>query len=513
MTGAPQTGAGPSTAPAQASTAHPRRWWVLAGLVLVVIAFDLNLTMVNIALPTLATELAASSTQLQWISSAFSLMVAATLLPAGMLGDRYGAKRPLIGALVVLAAVALLCTQAGSAPQLITGQLVLGGCAGFIPALSLALVRTTFPREELGRALAIWSIGMTVGIPLGPIVGGLLVDRVGWGGIYLLNVPLVLAGAALLAVLLPSGGGARGRRPDLLGVLLSSAGIVLVSYGFTQAGEIGWSAPSVLVTLGAGAALLVLLVARIQRAAAPIIDPSLFRPPAFRAGVVLSTLVTFTLMGAVFTVPQYLNVTFGAGPLETGVRLLPIVGGLLAGVVVADPLVRVVPRRLIIALGFGFLAAATVLGATTTAVGGYGITATWLAIGGVGIGFAMPSAIATAMTTVPEHSSGIGSGVLQVVRQAGGTLGIALLGTVLTATYRSQLDTTALDGELAAAVERTAASGMAVASETGDDALAESVRGAFVSGMSTTLWISAAIAVVGAVLALTLSRGKDGRSR
>lgn len=146
----PQRWSRPAEGSSPAGLSAPRRhWWILAGLVLVVITFDLNLTMINVALPTLATELKASSAQLQWFSSSYSLMVAATLLPAGLLGDRYGAKRPLIIALSVLGVTALLCTRASTPEQLIAGQLALGASAGFLPSLSLALVKVSFPREEL----------------------------------------------------------------------------------------------------------------------------------------------------------------------------------------------------------------------------------------------------------------------------------------------------------------------------------------------------------------------------
>lgn len=264
---------------------------------LAVVIFDLNLTMINVALPTLAGDLGVSASELQWISGAYSLTVAAALLPAGLIGDRFGAKRPLITALLVLGTTALVCTQATSPTHLIIGQLVLGTAAGFIPALSLALVKTTFPEHELSRALGVWSIGLTLGIPLGPVIGGYLTAQFGWPALYLLTVPLVVLAAAILARLLPTRGGSSAVHMDYRGSAPSIAGIVALVYGLTEAGQSGWGAPRVLIALGAWVVLLAGFVVWVRRADKPIIDPTLFRSTPFRLGVALSTLVTFTLMG------------------------------------------------------------------------------------------------------------------------------------------------------------------------------------------------------------------------
>lgn len=496
----------PDAAVASGIQTSPRRWWVLLALVLVVIAFDLNLTMVNVALPTLATDLGASSAQLQWFSSSYSLMVAAALLPAGVIGDRFGPKQPLILALVVLGATALLCTRASSPGELIAGQLVLGVSAGFLPALTLALVKMTFPRHELTRALAIWSVGMTVGIPLGPIAGGYLTSHFGWPSIYLLNVPLVLVGAIMLGALLPPQGGSRAARLDPVGALLSSFGIIASVYGLTLTGEAGWGSAPVLLALGMGAVLLVAFVLWLRRARHPIVDPALFQSPGFRGGVILSTLVTFALMGAVFTLPQYFHVVHGAEAIGTGLRLMPVVGGLLAGVFFTGLIQRRAGRHVIIAAGFGLLGLGAACGAMFASDERYLVTALWLVVAGSGIGLTMPSSIDLAMGSVPERQSGAGSGTLQAIRQVGGTLGIAILGTLLAGAYSSRVDVTGLSPTDAVAVRRTASAGLEVAARGGDAGLADSVRWSFIAGMETTLWASAVIALAGVALAFVLAR-------
>lgn len=368
-------------------TASRRRWWVLTALVLVVVTFDLNLTMINVALPALATDLGASSAQLQWFSSSYSLMVAAALLPAGLLGDRYGLKRPLILALLILGLTALACTQASTPGQLIAGQLVLG---------------------------------------------------------------------------------------------------------------------AVLVTL---------FVVWLQRAVHPIVDPALFGSPQFRGGVILSTLLTFALMGAVFTVPQYFHVVYGAQAMESGLRLMPIIIGLLGGVTCTGLIRRVAEQRMVIALGFALLALGAGIGAMAPGEGGYLVTAAWLTIAGIGIGFAMPSSIDLAMGAVPESQNGVGSGTLQAVRQVGGTFGIAILGSLLAGVYSTRVDTSGLDSTHAQAVGRTASAGLEVAAGEADAALADSVRSAFIAGMDSTLWASAGVAVLGAALALLPAASPTSSSR
>lgn len=493
-------------APSTAPRALPARWWILGALVLAVVTFDLNLTMINVALPTLATELGASSAELQWFSSAFSLMVAATLLPAGALGDRYGPKRPMLIALITLGVTALLCTQAASPGQLIAGQLVLGASAGFLPALSLALVKMLFPGSELTRALGIWSVGMTAGIPLGPIVGGYFTEQFGWTSIYVLNIPLVAISAVMLAVLLPRQYGSTRATLDLPGALLSSGAIASLVYGFTAAGEVGWISPHALAPIGAGAAILGLFIARLIRTDNPIIDLSLFRSRQFRSGVALATLVTFTLMGAVFTLPQYFHVLYGSDAMETGLRLMPIVVGLLGGVAVTGRLRAFLPRNAVISTGFALLALATALGAVTAGDERYAITALWLAVAGAGIGFAMPASIDLAMGSAPERLSGVASGTLQSIRQVGGTLGIAILGTLLAGAYSQRVSIAGLSATDAAAVQQTAARGLEVAGKHGDSALAASIRDAFATGMGTTLWASAGIALVGVAVAILFAR-------
>jgi EmrB/QacA subfamily drug resistance transporter len=486
---------------------HARRWWALAALTLAIVAFDLNLTTVNVALPILATELDATSAQLQWFPNAYMLMVAAALLPAGLLGDRFGPKRPLITALVVLGVAAVLCSLATSPGMLIAGQGLLGLAAGFVPALSLALVNVLFPAAERARALAVLSAGLTLGIPLGPVVGGALLAHFWWGSIFLVNVPLVAVGAAMIAVLVPRTPGVAGPRPDLVGLALSCTGLVALTFGLVEVGERGWGSAAGLGALGAAVVALALVVPWTRAVSDPVVDPDLFRSRGFTGGLLLSTVVTFALMGAMFTLPQYFQAVLGSGPLGTGLRLMPVVAGLLAGVVIAGPVRRGFGAKAVVAAGLATLAVAAAIGSTTSADTGYAFVAGWMMLAGIGAGLSLPATMDVAMGSLTHGRTGVGSAVIQAFRQVGGTLGVTLLGTALAIRYRTAVDVSGLPDETARDVRRTAASGVGVAGETGSPVLLESVREAFVLGMSTTLWITAAVAAAGVLLAVVLLPG------
>ncbi|GAB3709303.1 MFS transporter [Nocardiopsis oceani] len=488
----------------------PHRWWALAALTLAVLVFDLNLTIVNVALPTLAVELDATTAQLQWLPNAYMLMVAAALLPAGLLGDRFGPRKPLLVALLALAAAAVGCSLATTPEALNIGQGVLGLAAGFVPALTLSLVNALFPGKERARALAVWTAGLTLGIPLGPIVGGALLAHFWWGTIFLVNLPLVAIAVVMIALLVPGAGGSDDVRFDAPGVLMASGGLVAFTYGLVAAGERGWAAPLTLVALGSGVLLLAGFALWVRRAPHPIVRPELFRSRGFVGGVLLATLVTFALMGAIYTLPQYFQAVFGSGPLGTGLRLMPVVGGLLVGVLLASPVRERYGARTVIAAGFAVLAAGAGLGAVAgsgaeaAAGGSYGLMALWMAVVGAGAGLGLPATMDAAMAALRPGSAGVGSAVMQALRQVGGAFGVALIGGVLAAGYRTGVDVAGLPSDRAEAVLRTPAGGVRAAEETGSAELLASVRGAFVQGMAGTLCLTAGVAVAGAVTALVL---------
>src|SRR5262245_23492859 len=226
-----------------------RKWWALGALALALMTVGLDLTILNVALPTLATDLGASTGQLQWFADSYNLVLAAALLPAGMLGDRFGRKKMLLVALSLFGAASLACSFATTAGELIAGRAVLGLGAAFLMPLSMAVLPVLFTAEERPRALTIWITANSLGIPLGPIVGGWLLDHYHWGSVFLINVPVILIGLVAISVLLPESRAAVRPRIDVPGVVLSSLGLVGFTYGVIQGGESGWGAPITLLTL------------------------------------------------------------------------------------------------------------------------------------------------------------------------------------------------------------------------------------------------------------------------
>jgi MFS transporter, DHA2 family, multidrug resistance protein len=479
-----------------------RKWWALGALALSLMTVGLDLTILNVALPTLATELNASTGELQWFADAYNLVLAAALLPAGLLGDRFGRKRMLLLALSLFGAASLACSFAETSGQLIAGRALLGlGAAALLP-LSMSILPVLFTPEERPRALTIWVTANSLGIPLGPIVGGWLLDHYRWGSVFLINVPVVLIGLVAIAFLLPESRDPRRPRIDVPGVITSSLGLAGLTYGVIQGGENGWGEASTLLTLAVALASLVAFVLR-QLAETrrpdgqPLVDLALFRSPSFTWGGVLATLSTFAMFGVLFAMPQYFQAVISADALGTGLRLLPIIGGLLVGAQLSDRIAPRVGPAVTVALGFVLLAGGLLAGATTGADTGYGFAAAWMTVLGAGLGFALPAAMDVAIGALTAERSGVGSALLMALRQVGGTIGVAVLGTVLASGYRGALG----DGVPEAARESVSA-GVATAHKLGSPALLESVQSAFVQGMDAMLWVCGGVAVIAAVLAL-----------
>ncbi|SED79141.1 drug resistance transporter, EmrB/QacA subfamily [Amycolatopsis tolypomycina] len=489
---------------------QPRRWWALGALAVSLLTIGLDLTVLNVAVPTLAVDLGATTTQLQWFGNAYTLALAALLLPAGLLGDRFGPKKLLLGALTLFGLASLWCAYAGSPGELIAARVVLGVGAAFLIPLSLSLLNVLFPPEERAKALTTWVMAMFAGIPLGPLLGGWLLDHFAWGSVFLINVPLTAVGVVAVLFLVPLTPGAGGGRIDFAGIALSTSGLVALTYGFVHAGEHGWTDPLTCGLIVLGGALLAVFARAQTRVAAPLTDLALFREPRFVWGAVLATVASFALMGLLFVLPQLFQAVQGADALATGVRLLPLIGGMLVSAKLAERLVAVVGVRAVVTGGFVLLAAGLAWGLTTSPSGGYGATAGWETAIGLGTGATLPPLMTMAMGALTEGRSGAGSALIQVLRQVGGTIGVAVLGTVLNGVYRDGVDVGGLPAPVADAVRGSASGAVAVAEQLHRPGLAESARAAFTDGMAATLWVCAGLAVAGALLALLFLPGRAG---
>ena len=508
------------------TAADSRRWWALAALALSVLVVALDLFVLTLALPTVATDLHASAGDLEWFLDAYSLVVAAALLPAGLLGDRFGRKRLLLGALVVFGVASVACAYSTSAGELIAARAVLGLAAAVILPMSLAVLPVLFSADERPRAIAAVGGATFLGYPIGPILGGWLLDRFWWGSVFLINVPVVLIAIAAVTTLMPESRGEHRARIDLTGIAISGAGLALLTYGLIKAGDDGWSNPAAIATMTAGAVVLAVFAGWERRVSArsavtgklPLVDLGLFGSAGFAWGTALATLVSFALFGLVFAMPQYFLDVRGLDSLGAGVRMLPMIGGLAVGLAAGQRLQT--PRKaggpppvspkVVAAAGFAIMAAALASGTGTTTASGTGFAAAWFAVTGLGLGLAMPTALNVALGALSPARSGSGSALLTAMRQVGGTVGVAVLGTVLANVYRSHLHLPAGLGAAADAIRRGVADGVAVAHKLGSNALLGAVRGSYVHGLDVMLWICGGIAITSALLALAFLPRRPG---
>lgn len=491
-----------------------RKWWVLAALSFGLLAVGLDMTVLNVALPTLASDLQASMGELQWFADSYNLVLAAALLPAGMLGDRFGRKRWLLIALVSFGAASLGCAYSGSTDMLIAMRALLGLGAAFLIPLSMSVLPVLFPdHSERTKATMIWGTANMLGIPLGPIVGGWLLKHYHWGAAFLINLPLVAVAIAAVVWLMPESRSAERRSIDPVGILCSSAGLVGITYGVIRFGEKGWDDALALAALASGLLTLSVFVLWERRSAHPLIDLSLFKSGPFTWGSTFATLITFAIFGLLFALPQYFQAVGGADTLQTGLRLLPLIGGLVAGAKLSDRLLTSVGYKVPITLGFAVLAAGLFIGSATDERTGYGFIAVWITVAGLGLGLSLPTSMASALNVLSAERSGVGSALLMSLRQTGGAIGVALLGSALNSGYRSWLKLDGLPAQAEETIKMSVTSGVAVAREIGAEDLLKNVQASFVHGMESMLLLCAGIALLGMIFAGICLPGRASASK
>ncbi len=492
-----------------------RRWWALGALTLAVLAVGLDGTVLSVALPTLATALHASESDLQWFSSGYLLVLAAAMLPAGLLGDRLGRKKVMLAALALFGAGSAACAYAPTATAFTVARMVLGLAGAGIVVMALSALTVLFSEEERPRAVGVWAAANFLSLPIGPILGGWLLTHYWWGWVFLMNVPVSLLGLAAALALVPESRAPQRPGLDPVGIITSVAGLVGVTYGLIEAGQNGWGDVSAVGPILVGLVLLAGFFLWEQRlslrpSGQPLVDLALFRSGAFTWGVILMAILVLAMIGVLFTMPQYFQGVLGTDAMGSGVRLLPLIGGLVVGAVPADRVARLAGAKLTIALGFALLAAGMLVGAQTSAGASDGFVAAWMALVGLGMGLTLATAASAALAELSEERSGVGSAVMQALQKMGGPFGAAVLGSVLSAAYQARLDVTGLPAAAARAVRSSIFGGIVVAQQLGSASLLASVRSAFVHGMDVALVVSACIAVLGLVLTLLFMPWRTG---
>jgi EmrB/QacA subfamily drug resistance transporter len=514
------------------NSSSSRKWWALVAIAASVVVVGLDLTVLSLALPTIAGDLHASTGDLQWISDSYSLVLAAIMLPAGMLGDRYGRKRVLLIALVLFLLSSAACAYSASVGELIAARAILGVGAAAIFPLALSVLPVLFSKKELPKAIAVMASANMISFPIGPIVGGYLLDHFWWGSVFLINIPVVLIALVAVVFLLPESRSAIRPSVDFAGLIVSSAGLAALTYGFIRAGQDGWGNAIAVATILGGAVLLATFVWLERRVMAggrrqPLVELDLFRSAGFRWGTILTTAVSFAMFGLLFAMPQYFQEVEGRDALGSGIRLLPLVGGMLVGMIAgarlssprrasgskdgdASMAPAAVSARSLVGGGFAIMAAAMVMGAFTTAASSQAYAAAWIAIAGLGLGFAMPPAMNVALSQLSAERSGSGSALLSALRQVGATIGVAILGTLISNAYTAGVPSAGLPPGMASLARSSVTGGVAVARRLGSATLLDEVRTAFVHGMDIMLWTCGGIALAAALLGILFLPRRSG---
>jgi EmrB/QacA subfamily drug resistance transporter len=479
---------------------NARRWLALGALSLATLVIGLDMTVLTVALPTLAVDLHANTSSLQWFTTSYTLALAALIVPAGVLADRYGRKKFLLAALLLFGVASVWCAYSRSCGELIGARTLLGVAAAVVMPLGMGVLPSLFPdSEQRTRAITVMVTAMGLGMPLGPLVGGYLLNNFWWGSAFLVSVPFVVLGSVAVAVLLPESRSDTAFTVDLPGVALSSIGMVGLTYGFTRLGAQGWGDNiawgAVLAAVAAFSVFLLWQRRVAARGGHPLIDLGLFGKPAYAWGAIALTLANFGLFGMFFATPQYFQAVLGADALGSGVRLLPMIGGMVLGARLLPKVLRRAGARGALLVGFVLLAAGLGLGSLTTAHSGYGQAAVWLVLLGLGMGAVMPASMDMALGALEPRRAAAGTALLQAIRQAGGSIGVAVLGTIEATRYHARLGAFNVEP-----IRESVNIGVAAARKLRDPAMLERVQSAFTSGMDLMYLICAGTSLATLVL-------------
>ena len=481
---------------------------VLCSSVLIV---NLDNTILNVALPTLVRKLHASSSELQWIVDSYAMAFAGLLLVGGSLADRFGRKRFFLVGLTVFAGGSIGAAFSGSVPLLIACRAVMGAGAALTMPSTLSIINDLFREPtERARAIGAWAGTSGLGVAIGPIAGGLLLSRFWWGSVFLVNVPIVIAGFVGALVLVPDSKNPNADRPDPGGAVLSMVGLGLLLWAIIEAPTQGWTSGRV---MGVGLASIVVLGAFVTWEAHsrhPMLKLEFFADRCFSVAAAGECLGVFGLMGALFLQTQFLQFDLGYSSLQAGLRILPIAAVLGVTATVSPIIARAMGTKFTTAGGLAAIASGLwQMSAASTAVATYGSVVPGMLLIGLGAGLLLPTATNSVVGSVPLGDSGIGSATNGVAIQVGGALGVAVVGSVMLTRYQDHM-TSALAGQhvpIAAThtILGSLGGALAVAGVAGGATgalLERTARAAFMSGLEVSMFVGGAVALGGAFIVL-----------
>ena len=481
---------------------NPRRWLILGVLCLSLLVVVIDNMVLNIAIPSLIRDLDASPSEIQWIVDSYILVFAGLLLTAGSLSDRHGRRRGLVIGLIVFGSASFLATLCQTPEQLIAARGLMGVGGAFLMPGTLSILTTVFDDQERKKAIAIWSSVLALGALGSPVIGGVLLQHFWWGSVFLVNVPVAALGVVAALLIIPESRGAASR-PDLLGALLSMIGLTAVVWAIISTSRDGWGSPQTIGGFVIGALALAAFVLWERRVAEPMLPMALFRDRNFAGASFSIVLLSFSAGGVVLALTQYIQFVLGYSPIKAGLAFIPMI----VTVMVFNGIGVVVDKRfgtraalaiglLLMGGGFGVLA-------SLSPDDGYLKLATALVVIGMGSGTAGPAAYGTLLAALPPDRVGVGSAVNDTVQQVGAALSIAVLGSVLTAAYRSAMPT-----DVAAQARDSIGDALRIAAQTGDATLAQVAKTSFVDAIAVTSLIGVAGGIAAAALAVAVLRPK-----
>lgn len=507
------SGGAPCSARASSSV-QARKPLILIALLLAALAINLDTTIVNVALPTLVRQLHASNGQLQWVVDAYNLVFAALLLTSGSLSDRRGRKGMLLCGLGLFGLAGVAGGLTTTPGALIAARAAMGlGAAAVFPA-TLSLISNVFTeRAERARAIGLWGATAGVAVAVGPIAGGALLERFSWSSIFFAMAPVAAGAAVLVARFVPTSRDPHAAHADMPGFVISSATMALLVFTIIEAPAHGWSSARTLAGFALTTVLFAAFVCAERRARAPMLDIGLFRNPRFTAASASVTIAFFNLFGFIFLITQYFQFLKSYSPLSAGVHLLPVAISVGVASVLGTKLAVRFGTKLVVAAGLLATASFYLWVATVSVSTSYATIATQMVIYGIGMGFTSAPATEAIMGAVPTTRAGVGSAVNDATRLLGGTLGVAVIGSVYASLYASRLTAafpTRAPAQLAAARHSVGAA-LAIARQLahrGHPALGADLHtaatAAFTHGLSVACLTAGGVAAAGALIAATL---------
>ena len=498
---------------------HPDRWPILGVLVLALLVTSIDHTIINVALPQMVGDLDATAAGLQWIVAAYTVVFAGLLLTAGSLGDRVGRRHALAVGLVTFAVGSVISALGGTTATVIVGRAVMGVGGALIMPTTLSILVNTFgdPRER-ARAIATWTAVAGAGIALGPIVGGFLMRSFSWSAVFWINVPLLVVAFVGVLHVVPDSRDLHATRLDPVGALMSTVAIGSLVYVIIDGPERGWTSPSTMSVSMVAAMTGAMFVRWELRRDDPMLDMRLFADRRFSAGSIALAMLFFAMAGSVFLQAQYLQFILDYTPLVAGAALVPAAVGMILGTGIGAHVAGALGGRIAVVSGTVAAAAGVATQAMFIDGSSYGPTGIGLAMFGLGAGIAMPAATELIMATLPPARAGVGSAVNDTVREVGGALGVAVIGSVAASGYASDLDGQlgAVSPALRAAATDNVGAALEISQHLGADGagVADAARDAFVDSMAGSLWVGVAFAVLASALAWTrLPKGAPSSAR